>query len=101
MKESSLHNQVLQKLNEFESLEPIEVSDDWRQIMKERLSAKKPHLSQKSSKTLYIALLFIVLINMGFMLRTLLHNSGIASSHSNDLQQISKELLINTESIYK
>ncbi len=100
MKESEIYSQVSQKVREFESLEDIQPSSDWNQTLMNRLATSRIHSGPdfppaKSA----LALIFIILINIGVILSMISNNTRQSFSRSNELQAISKEFLINPTSI--
>ena len=100
MKESELKNRVLQKLNEFETLENIQPSEDWNQsLMKKIGSARSKPMTGISAAKFAVAALFILLVNIGFILNSVIRNSKLPGRHDSELQIISKEFLINPVSI--
>ena len=46
MKKSELNNKVLQKMNDFESLEDIQPSTCWHQSLMGKLASAKPYSKQ-------------------------------------------------------
>jgi hypothetical protein len=101
MKESELNNRISQMLNAFESIENIQPQEGWSQSLMDKLSsAKRPAYPGHSKTKFIVAILFIVLMNIGFILSTIIKNdSRNTLSRNNDLQVISKELLINPTSL--
>ena len=96
MKGSELHNEVLQTLKEFETIDAIEPSFNWDKSLMDRLAVAKPYSSSINSKTtVALVFMFIVLVNLGFILKMAVNNSNKTSHRNSDLQVISKELLIN------
>ena len=99
MNKSAIDNKVLQKLKEFETIESIEPSADWNQSLLDKIEHVNPSSSGFSSAKYTIVILFIILINIGFFLSTMFNNSQKVICRNNDLQVISKELLINPTSL--
>jgi hypothetical protein len=100
MKESELSNKIIQRLNEFETLEYLNPSANWNQSLMNKLtSAKLKATSKISTNKPFIMVLFIVLINIGFILNEVIGDSRQAKYRDKELQVISKELLINPVSI--
>ena len=100
MKDLTLSNRVLQKLIEFESMEDIQPSAGWNDSLKRRMSSEKTRsASGYMSARFIITVLFIVLINLGFVLNTIYRNSHQNLYKNKDLETLSQELLINPVSI--
>lgn len=99
MKESEINNSALQLLNEFETQENIQPSDDWNQSLMNKLATAKPHSNIKFSINKFVVItLLIVLINIGFFLNIIIHDPLQNVSRNKELQIVSKELLINQPS---
>jgi hypothetical protein len=100
MKELELNNRVLQKLTEFDSLENIQPSENWNQsLMKKIASARSVPTTGPSAVRFAVVVLFILLLNIGFILNTMIRNSKQIRLHDSELQIISNEFLINPVSI--
>ena len=91
---------VMDALKEFETIENIEPSDDWNRSLMERLSSVKPRSASIFPSTkMLVAIVFVVTINIYFLLNALVIHSGYSVHRNNDLKVISRELLINPISI--
>lgn len=102
MKESEVNNQISQRLMEFESMDVIHPTADWSNSLMERLYSVKPNYSPIISSVKFtIAVLLIFIINIGFVLISIFNDSQQSTLRDKELQIISKELLIYTNSIYK
>jgi hypothetical protein len=100
MKEPELSGKVQQKIDEFEKLELIHPSSDWNNRLMEKVSSVHQYSPTKVSTGAITALvLFLILINVGFILTTLVNNSLKESDRAKDLQIISCELFVNPVSI--
>jgi hypothetical protein len=102
MKESSIDSIVSQKLNEFESLKNIEPSPGWNRSLINRLASLSPASVSTvtyGSTRFIITVLFFILINFGFILNSIIHNSHHNLYKDKELETISQELLINPVSI--
>jgi hypothetical protein len=100
MNESELNSKVFQKIKEFESIEDIFPSSEWNQELMRKLDSS----SQFSSKTFPVAkytflIIFFILINVGFIITMMNKNTQSSNDRSQELQEISKEFLINPNSI--
>ena len=99
MKDTTLKNKVSQKLQEFELLQDIEPSSGWNQSITDRLTTSKPKKAPMHPATVFaIIALFFVLGNIVLILNTTFKDTGRNLQRDNDLQVISKELLINSTS---
>jgi hypothetical protein len=100
MKESILGDKILQKLNEFETLENIQPSEGWNQSLMQKIgSASANPIKGLSAAKFVVAALFILLVNIGFILNSVIRDSKQSVSHDSELQIISKEFLVNPVSI--
>lgn len=100
MKESELHNQVSQKVREYETLADIEPSLNWDQSLMDRISntsmSSSPGFSPMKSAAV---LVLVVLVNVGIILTFLNNDNTRTLKRGNDLKKISTEFLINPTSI--
>ncbi len=86
----------------FEQLETISPSAEWSQALEVSLGAVKPQTASRASYNNYTAMLLLfVLVNMGFILNTVLNKSHAYKLHVNnlrnsELQIISNELLTHS-----
>ena len=100
MKKQELENRVSQVLHEFDSLENLQPSTEWNDSLMQKLSVTKPNsIALYSTSKLAILILFVVMANVGFIFKTVMNDSQQIPSRANELQVISKELLINSSSI--
>jgi hypothetical protein len=99
MKESELSSKVKQKLSEFDTIGSIQPSEAWNQSLMHRLAASRQSSnSDLASVRFLIVVLLLVLINIGFILNTVIRKSNQTSLRDDDLQTISEQLLINPPS---
>ncbi len=100
MKEQELNNKVSQILNEFESMEGIQPSSDWDASLLKKLNYSK-HNKFISSPLINIAavVVVVVIINAGFLVNLLSKPTNESITRKDELQIVSKELLINPTSI--
>jgi len=100
MNQQELNSEILQKLTEFDSLGNIELSEEWNNSLLKKIDYSQKHslLRLNATKFTFI-LVLIMLINIGFFINTMLSHKQKISHRSNDLQVISKELLINPVSL--
>ena len=94
MKEQNLNSKVQKSLLEFESIENIDISEDWNNNLMNKISTSKSKSSITNSKITFVVLL-IILLNIGFILNTLFSSSEKSTHRTKVLQVVSKELLIN------
>lgn len=100
MKDPELHKKVLQTLNEFETMENIQQSEEWNKSLMERLATVKADSPSVFSYVKYtIAALLVILINIGFILTAINNDPHQTLQKDIELQIISKELLINSNSV--
>jgi hypothetical protein len=100
MKESDLKYKVQQKLVDFDNVRSIQPSEEWSQSLFTRLEQSKHSSNARFTSARFIlAALLLILINLGFILNSVIRNSAKTIYHSNDLQIISEQLLINPTSL--
>ena len=100
MEESVLNRKVLRILNEFESIEDIQPSADWNQSLMNRLSSSGSPTTPRFTTTRYAAvILLFVLVNLGFILNSILGGSFQTIHNDKELMVISNELFVNPISI--
>jgi hypothetical protein len=100
MKEPAFNDKVIRKLNEFEAIQDIQPSAGWNDLLMKKIESAKPvHVSTMPSAGYVISVLFIVLLNLGFVLSSILNKSNTQSSKDTEMQVISQEFLINPISI--
>ncbi|MEI7595907.1 MAG: hypothetical protein WCK02_09185 [Bacteroidota bacterium] len=86
---------TLSKIKEFESLEKITVSEKWNNDVINKISTnKKRKTFTTNSMTTIIIFIFIVLINLGLLLKPTKNHIQQCSNRKNDLKIISNEFLI-------
>ena len=99
MKKQELNNKVSQALHEFDSMKNLQPSAEWNDSLMQKLSVAKPNsITTHSTSKVVILILFIVLANVGFVFKTVMNDSQQIPRRANELQVISKELLINSSS---
>lgn len=100
MKEQELNSRVQQTLDMFESLEYIQPSAGWDQSLSEKLaSSASNHPSSFQTARSVIVMLVVILLNVGIILTFITNDNRRSFNRSHDLQAISKEFLINPNSI--
>ena len=100
MEEPVLNNKAILMLKELDTIEDIQPSENWNQALIDKLYTSK-HSSKLifSSTKIAIIVLFIILINVGYIIGTVINSSKHDIHRNNVLQVISKEFLINPTSI--
>jgi hypothetical protein len=100
MKESKENNDLLKTIEVFDNIAVLHPSEEWNQSLMTRLVSVKPYATPVSMTTkISVLVVFIVLLNVGFILNAFISNSHRRVQRNNDLKVISKELLINPVSI--
>jgi hypothetical protein len=100
MKDSAYSDIVFRKLNEFEQIQDIHPSPGWKESLLERIASSKPRTSSGvTSVKLVLPVLLILLLNLSFVLNTILNDARKPSMEDEVLKVISQELLINPISI--
>ena len=96
MNESELDNNVSQMLKEYEALDNIIPSPDWNKSLMGRLASSQSYSPAKFPAAKFtFAILFLILINIGFILNMMISGSQLPSHRNTELQVVSQELLIN------
>jgi hypothetical protein len=99
MNESDLILRARQRLADFDHIGPIQPSEVWKRSLSSRLvKTKKSHYSSLPAG-LMLVIIFLFLINLGFILNSIMMSSASASFHTSELQIISNQLLINPTSL--
>jgi hypothetical protein len=100
MKESEFNNEVLHKLADFEQVGNILPSKEWNDALVSRIAMIKSKTSSKHLVTKYtFIIILIILINIGFILNSFIRITNHSSGRNNELNVISKELMVNPVSI--
>jgi hypothetical protein len=96
MKEAELNSKVSQKLADFEMVGNIMPSSEWNELLMKRISVADSGSRSNHSVTKYtIVMIFIVLVNLGFIVNSLARNTQRSSDRTSDLNTISKEMMVN------
>lgn len=95
MNESEILKIVSQKLEEFEGFKEIQPTSAWNSSMLQKLSTSKqqPKTNYKDV-SLAASFLFLVLLNLGYLGKLMNQKEENDMSRKNELNIISKELLI-------
>ena len=100
MKDSELNNPVSQKLADFERIGDISPSAEWNESLMNRISLVNPGTTTKRTMKKYtIVIIFIILVNIGFIVNSFVKGANRSNSRPGDLNVISNELMINPVSI--
>lgn len=99
MKERDIDTRIMQTLKVFESLEDIQASPGFNQLLNDRIAGNRmaPETNYQTASSA-VVLLFVILINIGIIL-TFSNISSRSLQRGNELRAISKEFLINPTSI--
>jgi hypothetical protein len=85
-------NIIIQK---FENIESISPSENWDSVFEQKLKHSKMSKTNKTPK-LNVALLFLVFLNVGFILNSFLADTTkLEVSRADNLKSIANELLIS------
>jgi hypothetical protein len=100
MKNPEINTEVMSKLSDFESLESISPSEEWKQSMSIRLRTIKPTSDSGLISTKYKVLVLIaILINAGILWSSIAIESRAVVSKRTEYQVVLNELLVNPVSI--
>ena len=100
MKNPEINTEVMSKLSDFESLESISPSEEWKQSMSIRLRSIKPIPDSGLISTKYKVLVLIaILINAGILWSSIAIESRAVISKRTEYQVVLNELLVNSVSI--
>ena len=100
MKNPEFNKEVMSKLSDFESLESISPSEEWKQSIAKRLISVKPISSSEIISTKYKVLVLIaILINVGILWTSIVSETKTNKQMNIELQIISNEFLVNPISI--
>ncbi len=100
MKNSEINTEVLSKLSDFDGLESISPSEEWKQSMSIRLRSIKPIPDSGIISTKYKVLVLIaILINAGILWSSIAIESRAVISKRTEYQVVLNELLVNPVSI--
>jgi hypothetical protein len=100
MKNPEINAEVLSKLSDFENLEAVLPSEEWKHAMTKKLISVKPISGSASISTKYKVLVVLaILINVGIVWSSIKIDSQTDHSKKSEYQIISKEFLVNPVSI--
>ena len=100
MKESAYSDKVIRKLSEFEQIQDIQPSAGWKESLLERIdSSTHGSFTKVPSVRFVVPVILIILLNLSFVVNSILNDSRKPSIKDKALQVISQELLINPISI--
>jgi|WetSurMetagenome_2_1015567.scaffolds.fasta_scaffold1121916_2 hypothetical protein len=94
MNESDLSYKIQQKLADFDNIGSIQPTEAWRLSLSSKLSSRRNRKVNTRIPGFLLAVIFLIIINLGFILSSVIRNSSI-NNHVSDLQVISSQLLIN------
>lgn len=91
---------IIQSFEYFDSMRSIEPSPDWNESLMQRLEAEgRKAPGEKLSNAYTLILSLFVLVNIAFLLQVIIGSSSDSMSRSQELQMVSKEILINPASL--
>ena len=96
METESLNRKIKESLEHFEYLPDMQPSGTWNETLNRRL-----HASPRKHKTrplLVLAIISLVVINGGVVLKTVLSGSTASSQDSQKLELIAETILFNPDS---
>lgn len=100
MKESEVKYKVSETLHAFETIEPMEVSAAWELSLLDKIAKGKAHSPSMLRQNKFVVMLFfVVLINIGVIVGSMISGDKQPSQRNSDLKVISSEFLINPTSI--
>jgi hypothetical protein len=96
MKESELNSRVRSKLSDFETIAEINPSEDWKNSLMNRIESTGNNSGQSMYTSKFtLVILFIILVNLGFIMNSIVRNSYPSKLSEKELQALSSEFLIN------
>jgi hypothetical protein len=100
MSNQELNKEISQKIMEFESLEDVSFPSEWKKTLMHKLdNCDNNSFLKFSTVKLGFFVIFILLINIGLLLNSMLGHKQNISHRNYNLEIISKELLINPVSL--
>src|SRR5579863_3468854 len=96
METESVNKKVKESLELFEALPEIQPSGSWNEALNRRLLSSPRE--RKVRPILAIPIALLVLINAGFLIKALLPGDTFTSRHSQKLEVIAENILINPDS---
>jgi|WetSurMetagenome_2_1015567.scaffolds.fasta_scaffold05256_3 hypothetical protein len=99
MKEPNIYNKVQQKLAEYDSIDLIHPSDRWYKLLSAKVENNRRTKPGTVASGIYIALIFLVIFNLGIILNSIMNSSESRGYANTDLQVISSQLLIGSTSV--
>lgn len=104
MKEQYHDKKAIQTLQQFETLEDIPMTAEWRASLMNRITDTTP-LTASASRTpmvkLAVAVLLLILVNGSFIIKVMTADTEQSSRRNAELQLISNQLLIEPISTNK
>ena len=96
METESLNRKIEESLEHFEYLPDMQPSGTWNETLNNRLRASPR--KHKTRPPLVLAIVSLVVINGGVVLKTLLPGSTASSQDSQKLELIAENILFNPDS---
>jgi hypothetical protein len=98
MNESDLKYKVQLKLTEYDNIGLIQPTNEWYNLLSTKIENNMKEKSGSISFGIYTALIFLVIINLGIVLNSVMKNSDSRGYATSDLQVISSQLLVVSNS---
>jgi hypothetical protein len=98
MKEPDIYNKVLQKLAEYDNIDQIHPTDRWYKLLSDKVENNRRTKPGTVASGIYTAIIFLVVLNLGIVLNSILKSSDSSGYTNTDLQVISSQLLIGSTS---
>jgi hypothetical protein len=99
MKELEINQKVIQLLNDFEKLEPIDASDEWNQVLMQKLTESKNPSPVVSFMPYAAAIVLMLVLNVVCAVHIFKNTHQPSFNRIAKLNIISKELLIPNVSL--
>jgi hypothetical protein len=99
MKEPDIYNKVQQKLAEYDNIDLIHPTDSWYKSLSVKIENNRKTKPGTISSGIYTAIIFLVVLNLGIVLNSILNSSESRGYANTDLEVISSQLLIGSTSI--
>lgn len=100
MNDRNLNTEVTGNMELYEAMDDIIPSDEWKEKLMDRVKSVKPYKSSVFSQIKFtIAIFLITILNIGIILTAIFNDSRQTLSRDNTLKIISKEMLVNPNSL--
>jgi len=96
MNSQKVEIEALQILDKFEGLPGLTTSTDWdRSLMNRIVRSRQSTRSKIYLSSLSVLVVVVILLNVGFFLKTVRNSDYPTISHTEEYRTLSKELFIN------